>query len=352
MEIEDVKKELQQNPEIISEILSEYGFCHINIKHNCIKFAEHEDGNKTACNLMLDDPNLFIKDFVRGHSGDIFSFIMKERKISFKEVFALTKDKLGIEFNTVPKKKLQAFGGLCNKIKKKNHPLEYKIYPENTLERYDEGYSDKFLKDHISLRSQDRFGIKYSIQENSIVIPIRSPTGELIGTKFRRNYAVFNEPKYIYDIPCPISQTLFGYAQNYSELYQNDVIVGEAEKFVMQADSYGYRNAVGLGSSSLSITQCKLLLSLCPNSITFMMDIGLSEEIIMRNAEMISLYSSMLNVPVYVWNGTGFNDKESPTDQGKEMFEKALKDRRKINVQCKRNDRERNTTKDIFTTQD
>lgn len=335
MIIEDIKKTLLENPEIICNILEYFGFYHMRICSNRISFANSEDGNKNGISLKLDEA-LVVKDFVRGHKGDVFSFIMKARNVSFKEVLDRVKYELGIEyFDFTPK--TEPFCGLFSKCKKKKNTLEYKIYPESILDQYEKGYSKKFFDDHISLATQDKFGIRYDYLNCSIVIPIRSPTGELIGSKLRRNYKVTDtESKYIYDIPCPASQTLFGYAQNYDELYGNDIIIGEAEKFVMQCDSYGYRNAVALASSNLSITQCKLILALNPNSVTFMLDVGLSSEVLLRNMNLLKSYSSMLCIDIRYWNGNNFNDKESPTDRGKDEFEKALSDWSDMSVLCER----------------
>ena len=127
---------------------------------------------------------------------------------------------------------------------------------------------------------------------------------------------------------------MFGYSQNYDELYGNDVIIGEAEKFVMQCDTYGYRNAVGLGSSNLSVTQCKLILALNPNSVTFMLDVGLDKEVLLRNMKLLKSYSSMMCIEIRYWNGNDFSDKESPTDRGKDAFEIALSDWSDMSVLC------------------
>lgn len=51
-----------------------------------------------------------------------------------------------------------------------------------------------------------------------------------------------------------MSQTLFGYSENYSSLYENDVWIVESEKLVLKMDSWGYNNVVALGSNLLSTT--------------------------------------------------------------------------------------------------
>ena len=70
------------------------------------------------------------------------------------------------------------------------------------------------------------------------------------------------EPKYLYIENGPMSQTLFGYSENYSSLYENEILIVESEKSVLKLDSWGYNNVVALGSNSLSTTQAKLLIYL------------------------------------------------------------------------------------------
>ena len=49
-------------------------------------------------------------------------------------------------------------------------------------------------------------------------------------------------------------------------------MIFESEKSVLQCASYGYNNAVALGSNNLSEHQAKLILQLNPEHIIFMLD--------------------------------------------------------------------------------
>ena len=355
MIVDDIKSDLLKNPDAIVNTLEHFGFYHMKIHNNGISFANSEDGNRTAINLKFDD-KLFTKDFVRQIHGDLFSFIIKARNVTFKDVISEVRSELGITDFAV-KKKVIPFDGLALKCKRNTGMLEYKTYPEDMMNRYSPGYNMKFFKDHISLLTQKKFGIKYDLDNCSIAIPIRSPTGELMGSKLRRNYPVSEgESKYIYDIPCPASQTLFGYSLNYADLYGADILVGEAEKFVMQCDSYDYHAAVAIASSSLSITQAKLLVGLCPKSVTFMMDVGLEKEVLIKNMNLLKRISGMIDFSIYYWkgiiDGCGFEDKQSPTDNGKEAFYNSLKDKEDANVLCKWNDKNGDISEDLFSTRD
>ena len=120
-----------------------------------------------------------------------------------------------------------------------------------------------------------------------------------------------------------MSQTLFGFSENYESLYDGDILIFESEKSVLKLDSWGYNNAVALGSNSLSTTQAKLLMSLNPKSITFMLDNSLPLENTKRNVEVLQAFCKMRTLYINFWNWTynlDLEDKAAPCDGSKEEF--------------------------------
>jgi hypothetical protein len=124
-----------------------------------------------------------------------------------------------------------------------------------------------------------------------------------------------------------MSQTLFGYSENYSSLYENEALVGESEKSVLILDSWGYNNVVALGSNSLSPTQAKLLMSLNPKRVTFMLDKSLSLENTKRNSDLLKTFCTMRQLEIRYWNWENnitLEDKAAPCDDTKAEFEYIL----------------------------
>ena len=135
------------------------------------------------------------------------------------------------------------------------------------------------------------------------------------------------EPKYLYVVNGPMSQTLFGYSENYSSLYENEILVVESEKSVLKLDSWGYNNVVALGSNSLSITQAKLLMSLNPKCVTFMLDRDLPLENTKKNADLLRTFCTMRQLKIRYWNwedNITLDEKSAPCDDTKEEFEYIL----------------------------
>jgi DNA primase len=156
-------------------------------------------------------------------------------------------------------------------------------------------------------------------------MPIRTSTGEIMAIKGRLNGTPEEfEPKYLYIVNGPMSQTLFGYSENYSSLYENEILVVESEKSVLKLDSWGYNNVVALGSNSLSSTQVKLLLSLNPKSVTFLLDKSLPLENTKRNADLLKTFCTMRQLKIQYWSwedNITLDEKSAPCDDTKEEFE-------------------------------
>jgi hypothetical protein len=324
-QISDIKEVLLKDNNNIVSLLEEYDFCHISLRPNEIRFARDEHGGRNISIRLQNNEWLNVADFARGYNGDIFSFIAQERGVTFREVLLTTKKILGLDDHWEPKKKTSLFGGVYQNIGK-NAKTELRTYDENILDQYPKCGNLRFLKDHISLATQKKFSLMYSIESQRILIPIRDIFGSLAGVKARRNYETDSEddPKYIYEWPCQKSMLLYGAYENYQHLMNADrIVIGESEKFVLACDSYNYNSAVSIMGSMISAEQCKILLGFNAKEYCFMMDEGLSIETIYRNAELLKSFAAMREVKItyFDWRDSlSVGDKESPTDGGRENF--------------------------------
>lgn len=325
-QISDIKERLLEDSSKIIELLEAFDFCHISHRNNEIRFARNEQGGMNI-NLRLQNNNwLNVSDFARGFKGDIFSYIAQERNVTFREVLLQVKKILNLDDDWSPTRKRMLFGGLYANIGK-NYKPELKTYDESILEQYPKHGSLRFLQDHINLKTQIKFGIRYSIESQRILIPIRNIYGDLCGIKGRRNYETDSEedPKYLYALPCQKTLLLYGAHENYQHLMNADVIyIFESEKATMACDSYGYNNAVSIMGNILSSEQAKILLSFNAKEYCFMLDEGLDLQVTYDNAKLLRSYTAMreFKVTYFNWeNSLSVGPKESPTDNGKENFE-------------------------------
>lgn len=328
--LEEVKSKLLESPESIQHILETFGFDKIRIRNNEIRCAFENGGNPTSVVIRLkNNENLFVQDYGRNVSYDLITYIVKEKYVKYKDVLDAIKQEIGTEFLYNYKRRVGLFAGIYDHINKPRGEIDVKIYPESVLDKYRKVPNLRWLRDGISLETQIKWNIGYDIESQRITFPIRTSTGEIMAVKARANFELSEyESKYLYLEQGPMSQTLFGFSENYDHLYESDVLVFESEKSVLILDSWGYHNAVALGSNSLSSTQAKLLMSLNPKSVIFMLDNNLPFENTKRNADVLQEFCKMRTLNIQFWNWTynlDLSDKASPCDGTLDEFEYILK---------------------------
>lgn len=323
--IEYIKAKLLEDPEKIRQYLEHFDFHHIVIRTNYMSFGRSIDSSPKSIVIRLrDNDALLVHDYPHNVIKDIFNYTITEKGISFREAITEAKNILGIDGWYYEKRRSKSiFGGFYDRIKTKKD-IQLQVYDDNILDKYVPCGNKRFLQDNISLEAQRYFQIGYSIGDQSITIPIWNEVGKLVGVKMRCNHEINDgEQKYWYHVPCQMSQTLYGYSQNYEYLESADVIyVYESEKSVMQCFSYGIRNAVALGSGTISKKQVQLLLSLNVSKIILMHDTGFKKEYIQRNIDMIQGYSRMKEIQIGYWDNfdKDYESKVSASDLGEEKL--------------------------------
>lgn len=325
-----IKEQLIEQPEKLIELLEHFSFEHINHRGSEIRFARSDSGGANISIRLKNNPYCCVSDWSRGVSTDIISYIIQEKSVEFREVLQAAKKILNLSDDWRPQQKRALFGGIYEGLSCKNREIKLKTYNESVLDKYEQIGNLRFLRDGISLETQKFFDIRFSVEDNAIILPLHNEMGDLIGAKARVNdEPQEGESKYYYPLPTQVSQTLYGYSKNYSHLYGNDVIVVESEKSVAQGYTFGARNIVALGSSAVSEKQSKMLLQLQPKRIILAFDEGLAFEQVKRNADIIKSFCSMFEVEIWYWDSDqdlDINPKSSPTDMGKEKFEEIMEE--------------------------
>lgn len=328
--LEEVKLRLLESPETIEHILEIFGFDKIRTRQNEIRAAREYGSNPTAVVIKLvNNDNLFVIDYELSLSLDLINYLIRVKNAEFKTIIEIIKQELGVDSVYSVKKTRSLFGGIYERVMKPDSAVNIKTHPESILDTYLDIPSKRWIDDGISIQTQRKWKIRYDVESQRIVFPIRTPEGEIMAIKGRANEEVTDEnPKYLYIEKGPMSQTLFGYSDNYNSLYENDVFIFESEKSVLKLDSWGYNNAVALGNNSLTPAQAKLLLHLNPKSIVFMLDKDLPLQNTIQNVEVFQSFCGMKEVPIYYWdwrNNLTLDEKCAPVDDSKEEFENILR---------------------------
>lgn len=326
---EEIKAKLLEDSSSIEHILDFFGFDKIRSNHREIRCAFEPGMNPTAVVIRLqNNENLFVKDYERNLSYDFINYLVKAKNVEFKDVMNVIKQELHLDSIYNYKRKKGLFGGLYDKLTRSNGEISVTTYPEEILKQYGNTPNTLWLSDGISLSTQRKWTIGYDVLSQRITMPIRTSTGEIMAIKGRLNGEPEEfEPKYLYIVNGPMSQTLFGYSENYSSLYEGNVIIVESEKSVLKLDSWGYNNVVALGSNSLSPAQAKLIMSLNPKSVTFMLDKSLKLQNTRTNIDMLKSFCVMRQLDIKFWDWTDnitLDDKSAPCDDTRDEFEYIL----------------------------
>jgi DNA primase len=301
---EEIKEQLIDNPEHIVNLLELYGCEKIRIRNKEIRCAREDGANPTAVVIRLtNNEKLYVKDYEVNFSGDLINYFVQIKGVPFRDVMNAVKHELNIDSIYNYKRRTQLFGGIYSSIGRHSDEISVTTYPDEILQQYGNTPNLMWLKDSISFETQRKWSVGFDVFTQRATLPIRTPSGEIMAIKGRFNGEPDEfVPKYLYIVEGAMSQTLFGYSENYNMLYEGNIIIVESEKSVLKLDSWGYNNVVALGSNSLSSAQAKLILSLNPKSVTFMLDKNLPFSNTKRNADLLKSFCVMKELDIRYWN--------------------------------------------------
>lgn len=223
-------------------------------------------------------------------------------------------------------------------------PQKLPTYPNGIINCFTKFYPPEWLNDGISKAAMDKFNIRYSIQQNKIIIPHYNVDGELVGIRGRalNEWEVENVGKYM---PVqiegkwyshPLSLNLYGLNETKSNIKRVGVcFLFEAEKSVLQFESFDFANcAAAVCGSQLNKHALKLLMQTArPREIVICFDKEEkpgSEDYFNKLYQMGKKYQNLADFSFIYDRENLLEMKDSPTDRGADVFWKLYKRRVKI----------------------
>ena len=307
----------------VEDILTAIGYRPEELRYHpkgYYQFRRLEGDNPTAIQFWVD--TLAYVCYTRAEKGDLYTLVMQAKGISFPAALHFIANTISYwpEGRTAVK---LPFGGYYRGLL---HSVQYPefdlaVYDESILDDY-EGLSYMWNQEGISYRTQEVFGIGMDLESNSILIPERSITGDLIGIQARRNERNCpHSERWWAFLPCSRQLTLFGYAMNYREIVERQsVFIVESEKSVMKGYEMGVRNVVAICGSKISETQARLLKALRLKKYVLALDDGLSPEHYEVEAKKLLIHNPLYcNAVYYIRDDKHLyltpGEKESPFDK-------------------------------------
>jgi DNA primase len=335
----ELKKQLTED--LIIRVLESIGCTQVRISGKTIKATNPDGDNRNAICVYIDNDKYWnIEDFTRPEFEskdyrDIISFVEWVQDISFPKAIKYICQICSFDYySDTQEEQVPAFMPWLTFVEsghKQESEDKLLPIPESVLNQFVQLPVKKWIDQGVSIQSQKDFEIGLDIMTERITIPIRDGTGELVGIKGRLlDSSKSKDDKYIYLYPCSKSKLLYGLDRNYEYIKkQNECIVVEAEKSVLKLNSMGYKNAVAIGSKTISETQAELLLRLLV-PITLALDQDVSDEEIQCNVE--KLQYPIATVPICIIKdkfGLLLNEKESPCDR-EEVWKELYQDFKEV----------------------
>lgn len=280
----------------------------------------------------------FWYDFSAGIGGNLVDFVMQMNNVPVRGAvnilrkYANIKDDDGkstqhLEATKVAKR-------YRYRVKPKPTVLA-KPLPENYMERYE------FRRDKLQIWADEgidweimrRFGVRYDAFDNRIVYPIRDYDGNIISVCGRTcdpDFKAKKIRKYTYFQEVGAIDTLYGFSDNKKSILQaKEIILFEGAKSCLKMAGWGLHNTAALLTSHLSQGQYRFLLRLSSWDdvrIVFALD---SEVDITQDKNIMRL--TRFSRVEWVKNMDGLlPEKDSPVDQGLEVFQKLYGERRRL----------------------
>jgi len=338
MEVKELFKKIIENNDI-QKILENLGMHHIVEKDEYFTCG-FPDGDNVKSAIIYKD-NLWVNAYTRNISDkygytNIISLVSFIKKIYFTQSIKWICDLCNYNYYEEPESKTEMIKFLDYIYSEKNgndklnedEILNLKPIDENILNYYGLYANNLFYKDNIDYQTQIDFEPGYDLETHSIIIPIRDELNTLVGLKARLYKSQEEleewESKYFYIVPCAKSKILYGLNKTMPYIKREGVvIVCESEKGVEQLWSYGIKNAVGIGSHTISKYQVKKITHLGVDIVlAYDKDIMFDKEGKFNkdfyNKECAKFLNNQIIYCLVDENGI-LNEKESPMDNYKKF---------------------------------
>ena len=308
--------------------------CH-NIDGGSPKLYYYENTHLFVCYTHCND------------SFDIFELIIKMEKLRGNNItLQEAVKKCGIDDDiSIPDDRKEDIKSLEYLKRMKEmivpQPMPLKEIDNRALEQYVDNpkYLEPWINEGMSLESLRRFGIKYDMVNLAIVIPHKNKDGKIVGIRGR--FMEDNAPnKYMpltYQgnfMAHTLKDNLYGIYENKDVIKKKkSVFIFESEKSVLLMDSYFGKennNAVATCGNKISKEQIMLLKELGVHEVVLCYDKDYQtyNEMLHIQEKYIAIGEKLSNyfrTSILMDYGILLEYKDSPIDQGKEVFKELYK---------------------------
>lgn len=278
------------------------------------------------------DPSFSVRDnvyydFSAGCGGNILNFIQHHDHCDFRTALQKLADWVGYDgqIETEPLPILTELRKFKRNDRRKDG--QRKLVDEDELRQY-KCKSFHFWDDEgLTANVVEKWGVGYDSRCECITIPVRTNEGQLINILCRTTNKHAKElgiPKYIYKYKLGVLDFFWGWYEHICQIRQKkEVIIVEGSKSVMKLATMGYDNAVAMMTSHLTNEQLKILVREGIDVV-----FALDKDVNPYKDENIQKLCRYCRVYIAVDRHSCLGEKDSPCDQGAEVWERIYAERK------------------------
>lgn len=335
-----LQQKIIDEPRYIIQILEALGHENIRDRGKYITFSNIGGDNLSACSILK--ATLQYQNYSHGENGNLFTLVMSEKGLNFGFSLRWISNEIGISSEEIQGNVRFPFSGFYKSLQADNDIYtELPAYSSDQLPTSN-SVSKKFFDDNIAYDVQEKLGIRYDHDSDSILIPIHDINGRLVGCKARRNSDEDFSARWYAYLSYQKTKIVYGLYENYYHIInKKTLIIFESEKSVAQCISFGFYNCVAVAGHNISNTQAEYIKSLMCEKIIIAYDEGINEDCLIFEANKLLVNNRLYKNNVgYIYDDNHEylleGSKDSPSDNGKNIFKKLLRKVRWLNGKSSR----------------
>lgn len=304
---------------------------HSGNTHYCICPFHSE---KTASLAVNSDENFFFC-FGCGKHGSIYQWIQWTEGLTFEQSVQKVAALTGSNINDYYESPTVAFYKLLQRL---SSPHKREVVERTVLDidkdyrqKYKDEVPQEWVDEGINPETMKKYEIRIDSLSNRIVYPVLDSDYNLIGVKGRtrfKNYKDLKIMKYMNYHKLGILNFFTGMKQAEPFIKEkNEIIIVEGLKSVMKLDQWGYHNTVSAETSTLNEYQIELLIRMRVKDVVIAFDQDVPLKKIKECTEMLKRFT---NVYIVYDKWKLLKEKDSPCDQGREVWDKLYERRMRL----------------------
>lgn len=271
------------------------------------------------------------------NGGDLLWWLIKIEHMPYDDAVNKLREMAGGEIKQLDMaSSLRFFTTVASILNENSESPHREVLPQEYLDTFQviDGEPHEWIEEGIPVEMLRKYNIRIDVHGNRIVYPVYDNDGNLIGVKGRtryENYKTLGIKKYINYQKIGTTDYFQGMKENSDEiLSRNEIIVVEGLKSVMKIDGFGYGNVVAAETSMINDAQVKILVGLDIRDVVLAFDNDVSYQSALVSANKIKRWVN--TYVIYDKNKIlgSVEDKLSPCDKGKEIWEILYNERKRI----------------------